>query len=239
MSIRSFFQSVLAVSLVAGLSLLLPSTASGTSITVTETVPGGAGSEPPGGATVTASCAGCDVFQTFLDGETIGFHAEWSSTDSNIDAVMQISGMYRLNFDFCEAQGNCSGFFAPETSNRLGDIPNAPGIILGPGVNGVLPFRNSNDVPSRFLTDFMITLIDQETALDPTGERGLGGIANLSDALRLTFSRGGPGPTAAARISLDATFVSDSLPEPGSLILVGTGLIGAGVKYRKRRKSAA
>lgn len=229
MLLRNYACRVGIGTLAVGLCLLMPSRASAITITVIEHAP-----DP---AVVTADCTGCDVFQThapFI--EEIGFHAEWNSTDGDL-AFLAPGGVYRLNFQFCESAGPCGGFFDPSAANTIQtDLSPVP-MTLGPGVPGVLPLLNSTGAASRFLSDFAVTLSDTEVGAD-LGGPGLAGIPNLSDILQLTFSRGGAAnPT---RLSVDGTFLSDQVPEPASLLLLGSALLaGGGIRRWKKGKPTA
>ncbi len=218
MPMRSFARWFLPGCLIVGLWLLTPARASAVSFTTTESAEVGEGT-----ATVSADCTGCAVFQThgpFV--EEIGTHGEWT--------VPVLPATNTLFFAFCEVSTPCATPEGATDVNFLTDIPNTPGVDL---VTAVANPVNSLGVAlgagywaSIGITSYVLT----DLGASPDSAQN-----SLSDFLTLTIS---PHPGAVNNISLDGDFRSDAVPEPASLILLGTGLIGAGVRFRKQRKSA-
>jgi hypothetical protein len=225
--------------LVLGLCLLA-SMASAASITITEV----------DGGLVTGTGAGFDPSHPFTTHpgppniKAIGFHGEWNTTDITFAGLLP-GQSYTLNFNFCEIPGiGCPGGLANAT--QIIDILSLPpsGTIIGP-IGLTNPLNSDGTCPTPIpgvcsggghplLADFSITLIDNSSDGDLSVP--LFGIPNLSHSLSLTFTRQLGSPS----VSVDGDFHSASdVPEPASLLLLGTGLVGVGLKNRRKRQNAA
>jgi PEP-CTERM motif-containing protein len=237
MPMRSLTRWFLPGCFVAALFLLMPARASAASFTITEN-----GSGP---VTLNVACTGCDLFNENPGIEPLvaaSPHAEWHPGTS-------VPSPVSFNFSFCEAAGACGeippGQGGPNCSAIVPCTNQAPD-LTGAGLDIVAlfpnPIDNNGTVRNGYWATAGITsfvLRDLSTEPGPEFPVPVFGIPNLSDFLRLTFSNHVPTAADPATISLDGDFLSDSdVPEPASLVLLGTGLIGAGLRYRRRRKSA-
>ena len=105
---------------------------------------------------------------------------------------------------------NASSFFQPDVTLAL------PGGLIETIDIGLPPFA-----PGDVATDFFLV----EGRVDITG---------LTGDATITFNLGPPGSLTV--LAVDDTFAGVPTPEPGTLLLIGSGLVGIGVGARRRNR---
>lgn len=129
-------------------------------------------------------------------------------------------------------------FFETLNAGRRQDCEGYGSAWSGSGVD-VCPDRLTVDIsPMTFTTDAIDGYVyDFVVSFDLANSRNILGLS-IEDDLATIWTSEGVRSTIGTRVSVSAREVAAGVAEPGSVALLGAGLVGAGIGLRRRRTSS-